>query len=92
MCFVRLKHRLHSSYEKSIVESAIEYLNDRIETFDDYYPCMRSGLLLCNLLHVFRIILSAFDICAYSLYICNFDGIFVEQSKERSPKSSITNK
>jgi putative transposase len=29
-----LKHRLHSSYEKSIVERTIE---DRTETFDDYY-------------------------------------------------------
>ncbi|OLE43277.1 MAG: hypothetical protein AUF73_02770 [Thaumarchaeota archaeon 13_1_20CM_2_39_11] len=49
-----LKHRLHSSYEKSIVERAIEYFKDRTETFDDYYPCMRSGWLLCNLLHVYK--------------------------------------
>lgn len=52
-----LKHRLHSSYEKSIVERVIEYFKDRTEIFDDYYPCMRSGLLLlllCNLLHVYK--------------------------------------
>jgi putative transposase len=45
-----LKHRLHSSYEKSMVERRIEYLKDRIECFDDYYPCMRTGIY--NLRHV----------------------------------------
>jgi putative transposase len=49
---LHLEHRLHSSYEKSIVERAIEYFKDRTETFDDYYPCMRSGL--CNLLHIYK--------------------------------------
>jgi putative transposase len=39
-----LKHLLHSPYEKSIVERTIEYLKDRTEAFDDYYPCMRAGL------------------------------------------------
>ena len=46
-----LEHRLHSPYEKSIVERTIEYLMDRTEAFDDYYPCMRDGGL-CNLRHV----------------------------------------
>src|SRR5690349_22713333 len=46
-----LEHRLHSPYEKSIVERTIEYLKDRTEAFDDYYPCMRDGRL-CNLRHV----------------------------------------
>ena len=45
-----LKHRLHSSYEKSVIERTIEYLKDRTEAFDDYYPCIKSGL--CNMLHV----------------------------------------
>ncbi|HET7391560.1 MAG TPA: hypothetical protein VFJ51_12105 [Nitrososphaeraceae archaeon] len=48
-----LEHRLHSSYEKSIlVERAIEYLKDRTEAFDDYFPCKRNGL--CNLQHVHK--------------------------------------
>jgi putative transposase len=47
------KHRLHSSYEKSIVvERTIEYLKDRTEAFDDYYPCTKTGL--CNLQHVYQ--------------------------------------
>ena len=45
-----LEHRLHSLYERSIVERTIEYLKDITEVFDDYYPCMRVGL--CNLRHV----------------------------------------
>lgn len=45
-----LKHRLHSPYYKNMVERIIEYLKDRTEAFDDYYPCMRSEL--CNMLHV----------------------------------------
>ena len=48
-----LKHRLHSSYEKSVVERTIEYLKDRTEIFDDYFPCIRrTGL--CNLQHVYK--------------------------------------
>jgi putative transposase len=35
------KHRLHSSFEKSIIERAIEYVKHRKENFDDYYPCRR---------------------------------------------------
>ena len=37
-----LKHRLHSTFEKSIVERAIEYVKkNRTECFDDYYPCIK---------------------------------------------------
>ena len=44
-----LKHRLHSSFEKSIIERAMEYVKDRTENFDDYYPCKKK--LDCNLNH-----------------------------------------
>lgn len=44
-----LEHRLHTSYEKSVVERAIEYFKDRTENFDDYYPCIKRE---CNLSHV----------------------------------------
>jgi putative transposase len=51
---LNLEHRLHSSYEKSIVvERTIEYLKDRTEAFDNYYyPCIRTGL--CNLQHIHK--------------------------------------
>jgi putative transposase len=49
-----LKHILHSSYEKSIIERAIEYVKDRTEGFDDYYPCRKSVVIDCNLIHVYQ--------------------------------------
>ncbi len=44
-----LKHYLHSALEKSLMERVNQYFKDRIESFDDYYPCMQ---IECNLLHV----------------------------------------
>ncbi len=38
-----LEHRLHSPYEKSIMEKTNLYLNDRVEEFYDYYPCRKKG-------------------------------------------------
>src|SRR5574339_1034557 len=38
--FLHLKHRLHSHLEKSLIERVIQYFKDRIECFDDYYPCI----------------------------------------------------
>jgi putative transposase len=46
-----LKHRLHTSSEKSLIERAIQYFKDRTEHFDDYYPCIRFG---CDLSHVYK--------------------------------------
>ena len=48
---LRLKHYLHSSIEKSLMERVNQYLKDRIESFDDYYPCMQ---IECNLFHVYN--------------------------------------
>ena len=47
---IGLKHYLHSPLEKSLMERVNQYLKDRIESFDDYYPCMQKDE--CNLLHV----------------------------------------
>jgi transposase-like protein len=44
-----LKHYLHSPLEKSLMERVNQYFKDRIENFDDYYPCMQDE---CNLFHV----------------------------------------
>ncbi|MDR4512798.1 MAG: DDE-type integrase/transposase/recombinase [Nitrososphaeraceae archaeon] len=46
---IELKHYLHSSIEKSLMERANQYFKDRIESFDDYYPCKQ---IECNLFHV----------------------------------------
>jgi putative transposase len=47
--FLNLKHHLHSSFEKSIIERTMQYIKDRTESFDDYFPCRRKR---CKLKHV----------------------------------------
>ena len=47
-----LKHILHPPFEKNIIERVIEYVKDRIESFDDYYSCMKKEI--CNLSHVYQ--------------------------------------
>ena len=43
-------HHIHSSLEKSIIiERTIQYIKDRTEGFDDYFPC---GKKKCKLKHV----------------------------------------
>ena len=49
--FLRLPHHIHSSYEKSIIERTIQYIKDRTECFDDYFPCRKKN---CKLLHVWN--------------------------------------
>jgi putative transposase len=48
-----LKHIIHSSFEKSIIERTIQYVKDRTEGFDDYYPYAKN-VVDCNLIHVYR--------------------------------------
>ena len=48
--FLRLRHHIHSRYEKSIIErTMIQFIKDRTEHFDDYFPCRKSK---CKLQHV----------------------------------------
>ncbi|HEY6535426.1 MAG TPA: DDE-type integrase/transposase/recombinase [Candidatus Nitrosocosmicus sp.] len=47
--FLNLNHHIHSSFEKSIIERTMQYIKDRMEIFDDYYPCKKNK---CNLQHV----------------------------------------
>jgi putative transposase len=51
--FLKLRHHLHSSFEKNIIEKEREnnsiHEKDRIENFDDYFPCRKKR---CKLNHV----------------------------------------
>jgi putative transposase len=47
--FLKLHHHTHSYYEKSIIERTIQYIKDRTECFDDYFPCQKDN---CTLEHV----------------------------------------
>ncbi len=52
--FLHLKHRLHSSLEKSLIERVMQYFKDRTECFDDYYPCITKRKNNCDLEHVYN--------------------------------------
>jgi putative transposase len=48
--FLRLNnHHIHSPCEKSLMERTVQYVKDRIEGFDDYFPCRKKK---CSLHHV----------------------------------------
>jgi len=47
--FLKLQHHIHSAYEKSIIEITIQYIKDRTENFNDYFPCRMKN---CKLKHV----------------------------------------
>jgi putative transposase len=39
--FLEIENHIHSNDEKSILERTIQYVKDRTEPFDDYFPCDR---------------------------------------------------
>jgi putative transposase len=47
--FLKLKHHIHSPFEKSIIERTMQHIKDRTECFDDYFPCRKAK---CNLQHI----------------------------------------
>ena len=47
--FLKLDHHMHSSFEKSLIERTMQYIKDRTECFDDYFPCRT---IKCKLKHV----------------------------------------
>ena len=49
--FLKLKHHIQLPYEKSIIiERTIQYVKDRTESFDDYFPCRSERR--CKLEHI----------------------------------------
>ncbi len=47
--FLELDHHIHSTLDKSIIERTMQYIKDRIESFDDYFPCRKKR---CNMDHI----------------------------------------
>jgi len=47
--FLNITHHVHSSFEKSLIERTMQYIKDRTEGFDDYFPCR---MMNCKLKHV----------------------------------------
>ncbi len=44
--FLKLKHHIHSSYEKCMIERKMQYIKDRTESFDDYFPSQMEKYIL----------------------------------------------
>jgi putative transposase len=74
---LRLKHHLHPSFEKSLMERVDQYFKDRTEGFDDYYPCMQKDD--CNLFHVHNWI--QFFVSMYNA--TTFENYFINELSER---------
>ncbi|MDN5846817.1 MAG: hypothetical protein L0H53_11150 [Candidatus Nitrosocosmicus sp.] len=47
--FLGLEHHIHSPLDKSLIERSIQYMKDRTENFDDYFPCRKNN---CKLEHI----------------------------------------
>lgn len=47
--FLRMKRHVHSPFKKSLTKSMIQYVKDRTECFDDYFPCLKEN---CKLKHM----------------------------------------
>lgn len=47
--FLGLAHHIHSPLEKSLIERTMQYIKDRTECFDDYFPCRTKN---CKMKHV----------------------------------------
>jgi putative transposase len=73
---LKLKHYLHSSIEKSLMERVNQYFKDRTELFDDYYPCVKNE---CNLFHVYNWI--QFFVSMYNDTI--FENYFINELNDR---------
>ena len=49
--FLKMDHHIHSSLEKSLIERKMQYIKDRTEIFDDYFPCRKQN---CKLEHIIQ--------------------------------------
>ena len=73
---IGLKHYLHSSFEKILMERVNQYFKDIIESFDDYYPCVQ---IECNLFHVYNWIQFFVSMYNYTIVNNNYNFELVEE-------------
>jgi putative transposase len=59
--FLKLRHHLHSSFEKSIIERTIQYIKDRIENFDDYFLCRKKRCKLNHVTNWFNVFVDSYN-------------------------------
>ena len=59
--FLEVEHHIHSSFEKSIIERTIQYIKDRTEGFDDYFPCNRKKYKLKHVINWFNLFIDQYN-------------------------------
>lgn len=59
--FLEVEHHIHSSFEKSIIERTIQYIKDRTEGFDDYFPCKRKKCKLKHVINWFNLFIDQYN-------------------------------
>jgi putative transposase len=59
--FLKVKHHINSSYEKSIIERIIQYIKDRTENFDDYFQCNENKCKLKHVVNWFRLFVDYYN-------------------------------
>jgi putative transposase len=59
--FLEVEHHIHSSFEKSIIERTMQYIKDRTESFDDYFPCRKKKCKLKHVINWFNLFIDQYN-------------------------------
>jgi putative transposase len=59
--FLNIEHHLHSLYERSIIERTTQYIKDRTESFDDYFPCVKEKCMLEHVRNWFNLFVDYYN-------------------------------
>ena len=70
--FLNIEHHNHSSIEKIFIERTIQYIKDRTECFDDYFPCTRIN---CKLEHIVKWLILFVDMHNRDLIVQNEESL-----------------
>jgi putative transposase len=53
--FLKLNHNIHSSFTKSLIDRTMQYIKDRTEGFDYYFPCKKNKYKLNHVKQWFKL-------------------------------------
>jgi putative transposase len=59
--FLNIEHHIHSLYERSIIERTTQYIKDRTESFDDYFPCVKEKCMLEHVRNWFNLFVDYYN-------------------------------
>jgi transposase-like protein len=68
---LKLKHHLHSSIEKSLMERVNQYFRDRTELFDDYYSFVKNEWNIFQVNYRIQFFVSMYNNTTFENYFIN---------------------